>query len=129
MGNWVRYNANPKHNRVGDCAIRCVSKVLDIDWDSAFALIAAQAYSGKLTMDTDASWEAVLYHRGFRRQLCPDGCPGCYSLEQFCEEHPEGSYAVKLYDHVVAVVDGRYFDTWDSGDEIPIYYWHKEEQK
>ena len=22
---------------------------------------------------------------------------------------------------------GDYFDTWDSGQEVPIYYWKKEE--
>jgi len=28
--------------------------------------------------------------------------------------------------HVIAVGDGNYYDTWDSGQEVPIYYWRKE---
>ena len=28
--------------------------------------------------------------------------------------------------HVVTVQDGKYYDTWDSGNEIPVYYWEKE---
>jgi hypothetical protein len=28
--------------------------------------------------------------------------------------------------HVVAVIDGNYYDTWDSGDEVPIALWKKE---
>ena len=27
--------------------------------------------------------------------------------------------------HVVAVEDGNYYDIWDSGDEVPTYYWMK----
>lgn len=27
---------------------------------------------------------------------------------------------------VVAVVDGDYYDAWDSGNEIPLYYWRKD---
>ena len=28
--------------------------------------------------------------------------------------------------HVVCVKDGNYYDTWQSGDEVPIYAWVKE---
>ena len=38
-------------------------------------------------------------------------------------DNPEGVYVVGLDSHVVAVIDGIYIDTWDSGNEIPIYYW------
>lgn len=27
---------------------------------------------------------------------------------------------------MVSVVDGDYYDAWDSGKEVPVYYWHKE---
>lgn len=27
--------------------------------------------------------------------------------------------------HVVCVQDGFYWDTWDSGQEIPVYYWER----
>jgi hypothetical protein len=29
----------------------------------------------------------------------------------------------------VAVSDGDYFDTWDSGDEVPVYYFEKDEKE
>ena len=34
----------------------------------------------------------------------------------------------RISGHVVAVIDGNYYDTWDSGDKIPIYYWYKANQ-
>ena len=27
---------------------------------------------------------------------------------------------------VVALIDGDWWDAWDSGDEVPVYYWQKE---
>jgi hypothetical protein len=27
---------------------------------------------------------------------------------------------------VVTVQDGKYYDTWNSGNEVPVYYWEKE---
>jgi hypothetical protein len=28
---------------------------------------------------------------------------------------------------VVCVENGCYHDTWDSGDELPVYYWERKE--
>jgi hypothetical protein len=39
---------------------------------------------------------------------------------------PEGEYLLSIAGHVVYAEDGRYYDTWDSGGEIPHYYWKKE---
>ena len=38
---------------------------------------------------------------------------------------PDGTYILAMATHVVAVVDGDWLDTWDSGDETPLYYWQK----
>nr|DAW82566.1 MAG TPA: hypothetical protein [Caudoviricetes sp.] len=37
-------------------------------------------------------------------------------------------YVLALSSHVVCVEDGTYFDTWDSGSEIPLFYWAKEDK-
>lgn len=34
-----------------------------------------------------------------------------------------GRCVLAIDGHVVCVVDGFYFDSWDSCGEIPIYYW------
>jgi hypothetical protein len=37
-----------------------------------------------------------------------------------------GRYILAIPGHAVAIVDGAYFDSFDSGNEVPIYYWKKE---
>ena len=60
------------------------------------------------------------------RYTIPNTCPDCYTVEQFCVDNDRGLFLLATGSHVVAVKDGLYFDAWDSGNEIPIYYWRKE---
>lgn len=124
---WIKYNANPVANRVEDCAIRAVAVALDISWEYAFDLIAKNAKEMGNVMHSNAVFGSVLRQHGFKRFIVPNSCPDCYSLIDFCMDNPEGVYVVGLDSHVVAVVDGNYIDTWDSGNEIPIYYWKEME--
>lgn len=120
---WIKYNANPVANRVEDCAIRAVAVALDISWEYAFDLIAKNAKEMGNVMHSNAVFGSVLRQHGFKRFIVPNSCPDCYTLIDFCMDNPEGVYVVGLDSHVVAVIDGNYIDTWDSGNEIPIYYW------
>ena len=72
-------------------------------------------------------WGAYLKKIGYIRELIPNTCPDCYTVKEFCLDHPRGKYLLATGSHVIAVINGNYYDTWDSGDEIPIYYFTKEE--
>lgn len=75
---------------------------------------------------TNSVWSQYLYGCGYRRTSLPDTCPICYTVKDFCQDFPIGKYMLALNGHVVAVIDGNYYDTWDSGDEIPLFYWRKD---
>ena len=77
----------------------------------------------------NAVWGAYLSRRGFKRGIVSESCPVCYTVADFAAEHPHGVYVLALGSHVVTVVDGNYFDTWDSGQEIPLYFWERSEEK
>ena len=120
---WIEYNANPVANRTEDCAIRAVSVALDISWDDAFDLIAHNAKAMGNVMHSNAVFGSVLRQHGFTREVIPNHCPDCYTIKDFCYDHPKGVYVVGTDSHVVAVVNGNYIDTFDSGSETPIYFW------
>lgn len=124
---FIRTNPNPASNLVGDCVIRAISILTNKSWDYVYDEIALQ---GKLMYDmpsSNAVWGAYLHELGYERNVIPNTCPACYSVIQFCEDHPHGKYLLATGTHVVTVIDGDYYDTWDSGDEVPIYYFTKEE--
>lgn len=120
---WVRYNPNPHGRSVGDCSVRAVAKALGIDWSTAYMLTTRMGYSMSDMPSADAVWGAVLREHGFRREVIPNRCPDCYTATDFCREHPQGVYVLGFGGHVATVVDGDLYDSWDSGNEIPIYVW------
>ena len=123
---WVQSNNNPDKALVGDCTIRAISKAIGKPWDDTYIYLAVQGFKMKDMPSSNRVWGEFLYANGFRRFIIPDSCPNCYTIKNFCEDHKDGKYVLATGTHVVCVVDGNYYDSWDSGDEIPIYYWRKE---
>lgn len=124
---WVHYNPNPDRNEVGDCTIRALTLALEETWDNTYLLVSAKAFEMKDMPSSNPVWAAVLRQNGFKRYVIPNECPDCYTIEEFCRDHPRGLYVLATGTHVVTVMDGNYWDTWDSGKKVPIYYFTKEE--
>lgn len=125
MSRWKQYNENPAGRNVGDCAVRAVSVALGVDWETAFAMIANNAFQMADMPSSNSVWGAVLRQNGFRRSVIPNNCPDCYTAEQFAEDRPEGVYVLGFGNHVATVRDGMIYDSWDSSKEIPQYFWWK----
>lgn len=126
MSRWKRFNNNPSGRSVGDCSIRALSVALGIDWETAYALVALNGYLMNDVISSNSVWGSVLRQNGFYRHSIPNTCPDCYTLERFAEDHPIGVYVVGTGNHVATVKDGLIWDSWDSSNEIPIYYWSED---
>lgn len=124
---WKQYNPNPAGRSVGDCSIRAIAKALDVDWKRAFALIVGNAYQMADMPSSNSVWGSVLFQNGFTRSAIDNKCPDCYTAADFARDHSKGVYVLGFGNHVATVVDGDIYDSWDSSQEIPQYYWHKGE--
>lgn len=124
---WVRYNPNPTGRSVGDCAVRAVSKALNVDWETAYTLISDAGYRMGDMPSSDSVWGAVLRQNGFYRSTIPNSCPDCYTAEEFAIDHPRGTFVLGFGGHVATIEDGILYDSWDSGQLIPVYTWYRKE--
>lgn len=124
---YVYYNPNPIGRSVGDCSVRAVSKALNMGWEAAYIALTMNGLAMGDMPSSDSVWGATLRQNGFRRKAVPDSCPDCYTAEDFSEEHPEGVYVLGFGGHVCTVKDGDIYDSWDSSQESPQFYWTKEE--
>lgn len=124
---YSHFNLNPAGKSVGDCTIRAISKALDQSWETTYVGLALEGFCQGDLPNADSVWGPYLKKHGFSRYLIPDNCPDCYTVEQFAKDHPNGVYILSMPGrHVVTVQDGVYFDSWDSGQECPVYFWIKE---
>ena len=122
---YIYRNPNPCGKVVGDCVVRGLSILLDLPWDRVYEELTKL---GQEMCDMPSSievWSEYLYLKGYSRFVIPDSCPYCYSVKDFCRDYPDGEYLLAIGSHVVAVIDGDYYDAWDSGNETPIYYYKR----
>lgn len=126
---WIETNNNPLSRRVGDCSVRAVATALGISWEEAYTLLAAAGYRMGNVISSNEVITAVLRQYGFYKETIPDLCPECYTIEEFCEDHPYGTFVLFTSGHVATVIDGDLYDVWDSGDEIPLFYCYREDER
>lgn len=122
---WRRYNPNPCGKSVGDCAVRAVAAALGLTWQESYSLLSDKAREMCDLPSSDAVWGAVLRQNGFNRYGVSNYCPECYTAAQFALEHPVGVYVLAFGGHVATVRDGRLWDSWNSEEETPIYYYRR----
>lgn len=121
------YNKNPYGRSVGDCTIRALSKALGQTWEQTYVGLALEGFMRGDLPNSDDVWGAYLYRHGFQRHLIPDDGLGAYTVSDFAADHPHGTFVLSMPGkHVVTVVDSIVYDSWDSSNEAPAYFWMKE---
>ena len=121
---YIPYNANPDNIRVGDCTVRAISEFMNQSWDDTYWGLALQ---GAIMHDMPSGnnvWGAYLFEHGYKSGSIPNTCPDCYTVADFCKDHPQGTYLVATGTHAICVIDGDHFDTWDSSNEPVFYYFY-----
>lgn len=119
------YNPNLKH-KTEDCTVRAISKALNVDWRTAFMWLSDYALKHWDMPHKNYIFGELLEDNGFVKAQIPNTCPRCMTVAEFAHDNPEGTFVLGTGSHVVTVVDGDWYDMWDSGAEVPIVvYWRK----
>jgi hypothetical protein len=120
-------NLNPGNKKVGDCVIRAIDYALQYTWERAYIELAIEGFTEYDMPSSNRVWDHYLRKKGFKRYVAPDTCPDCYTVKDFCRDHPWGVFILATGTHVLVCHNGEYTDSWDSGDEPIIYYYEKGE--
>lgn len=122
---FMKCNINPDDKNTGDCTVRAISTALGQSWEKTFAGLCVKSLEMHEMPSTNRVWGAYLRDKGFARSAIPADLPEDYSVRDFCEDTPKGTFILACEGHVVAVIDGKYYDAWDSGDYVPLFYWER----
>jgi len=123
---YINYQPNPKKNNTTDCTFRAYSKVEDISWDEAYNIGCEYGRDMKLMPNDHKVVDKILVEK-FGFKFVKFSKEDRKTVNEFAIEHPSGTYVGWLHGHVVAIVDGFYYDSWDSGDRKLKGYYKKEE--
>lgn len=126
---WIRNNQNPEDIRTSDCVYRAIAMLERKPWEEIYMDLSVQGLMMHRPPIENSVWGAYLKKKGYKQKLLPDTCPDCYTIADFCKDYPHGEYLLATGTHVVCVIDGNHYDTWDSSQEIPIFYWEKEKKE
>jgi len=102
-----------------DCTVRALAKIENLTWKEAFRLLADVACEMEMMIHYDCVIESVLCKLGYK----------CIEAE---ERQPKTVEVVSggvskgmlfVHNHVIAVVDGLYYDSFDSGlEKVEKYF-------
>lgn len=123
MNEYIFSNPNPDGTYVGDCVVRAIAIAQNTDWESVYIRMCTQGLVMHDMPSSNRVWGAYLKSLGYKKFVIPNECPDCYTVRDFCRDYNSGIYILCTGEHVVTVVDGNYYDTFDSGDEVVMYYW------
>ena len=124
---WQFHNPNPKGKSVGDCTIRAIGIATDKGWMETYLDLCLFGLLMADMPSANAVTTSYLKNKGFRRRTIPDDCPDCYTIENFCKDHSKGTFVIGTGSHLTTVIDGCLWDSWDSRNETPVYYFEKME--
>ena len=113
---------------MGDCTVRAIAIATKRAWVDTYLDLCLIGMIMADMPSANAVSTAYLKRKGFRRRTIPDDCPDCYTIEDFCKDHPHGTFVIGTGSHLTTVIDGTLFDSWDSRNETPVYYFERDEE-
>ena len=120
---WIRCNPNPLGKVTGDCVVRAIAVATAQSWRRVYRDLCELGETECELPNTNNVWGMYLSRMGMEQFLLPESCPKCVTVRAFCKRFPTGTYVIGTGGHAVTVIDGDYYDSWDSGSEVPSYFW------
>ena len=125
---WQFMNRNPKGKLVGDCTVRAISIATDKAWMDTYLDLCLFGMMMADMPSSNSVTTAYLKNQGFKRRTIPESCPDGYCVSDFCTDHPKGTYIIGTGSHLTTIIDGTLWDSWDSSNECPVYYFERNEE-
>lgn len=117
---WKEYNPNPKERNIGDCTLRSYCAAFNISWDKAFDIASRVAKENSSMIQYVADkvlteeFNCVVDEKYNKKTVKGKDR---ITVNEFAMSHPYGTYILHVRQHQVTVINGVYWDSWDSGDK------------
>lgn len=123
------YNANPRNRITGDCTFRAICTALGQTWEQTVMEMAILSCETGYALNDDKGIAKYLEKKGWIKHKQPRKADNTkYTGKEFCEmiADKKKRYIANIGGHhMVAIVDGKVNDIWDSTYKCIGNYWTK----
>ncbi len=122
------FNANPKNKITGDCVARAICTALELPYNQVVMELAEQQCKTGYCGTCKEGFDLYLKSKGWVKHKQPRKADNTkFTGKDFCKAHPEGRFVAKIgAHHIVAIVDGKVNDIWNSTSRCIGNYWTHE---
>ena len=111
---FIRYNANPKDWKIGDCVVRACAVANQITWEEAYEELCNIGKKKCRMPNDDCTIEAFLKENGFITMKQEKDVNGNWlDVEQLIEAHPDDILVIRVAHHLTVSIKGVLIDTWN----------------
>ena len=117
---WHEFNPNPKDRNIGDCTLRSYCAAFGISWEKAFDIASKVAKENASMIQYMADkilteeFNCVVDEKYNKKSVKGKDR---ITVNEFAMTHPYGKFILHVPKHQVTVINGEYWDSWDSGDK------------
>lgn len=123
------YNANPKGRITGDCTFRAIAVAMGKPWEIVVLEMAKMSVKTGYAINDTKGIERYLADQGWYKMSQPRKKDNTkYTGVEFCKKLAQNgvNYIANIGGHhVVAIVNKKVWDTWNSTDGCIGNYWIK----
>ena len=124
--NFVKYNANPKNKKTGDCVIRAICTALDKPWEVVYREMFELALETGYAVSTKHNYQLYLERQGYEMCKMPRRADRTrYTVEQFVDAFgkTKTNYILNLANHVTCIKEFSLYDIWNCKNKSVGNYW------
>ena len=123
---WYNFQPNPLGNTTGDCTIRAYCAAENMEWDDAYEMACKYGKDLALMFNEKKVIDKVVEgHFGYTKKKLKKNEQ--MTVDEFCTLHDKGTYILNVPRHLVTVIDGEFWDSWDCGDKKVSSYYERED--
>lgn len=123
-------NVNPKNRLTGDCVFRAFTLAMEQDYNTTVMEMAELMCKTGYSLNDKKGEEQYLKLKGWTKHKQPKKANGTkYTGEEFCRLIVDKNKRYIAHiggHHIVAIVNGKVNDTWNSTDGCIGNYWTKD---
>lgn len=121
---YIKYNANPKGWKTGDCVVRAIAAATQQPWEDAYNDLC-EIGRKKCRMPNDTqTYAAYLKQKGFTQEKQLRHSNGnWYTIEEVVEAYPHSILLIHCSHHLTVAIYGTIIDLWNTSYKPAGKFW------